>query len=236
LQLSPDLAETHARLAWGYMSWDWDWPAAEAEAQRALASDPRNADALLAAGYLSLTLGRWDDAERQFRAALARDPLRPFANRFLGDVYYRTGRYAEAEVMYRKVLEFSPSHGAVHHVIGAALLLQGKSEAALAMVEQNDWSRLWVLPIMLQANDRMAEADEALKALIAEWGDGGGTMIALNYAYRGDHDLALQWLERAYTQKDPGLVGLGIVGQPLLKNIADDPRYKAFLRKMKLPE
>jgi hypothetical protein len=46
----------------------------------------------------------------------------------------------------------------------------------------------------------------------------------------------LQWLERAYTQKSTDIVGVGIVGQPLLKNIADDPRYKAFLRKMNLPE
>ena len=87
---------------------------------------------------------------------------------------------------------------------------------------------------MLQANGRMAEADEALKALIARWADRGAYFVAMNYAYRGDHDLALQWLERAYKQKDPGL--LGIVGEPLFKNLADDPRYKAFLRKMKLPE
>ena len=26
-----------------------------------------------------------------------------------------------------------------------------------------------------------------------------------------------------------------IVGEPLFKSMADDPRYKAFLRKMKLP-
>ena len=56
----------------------------------------------------------------------------------------------------------------------------------------------------------------------------------MTYAYRGDHDLALQWLERAYKQKDAGLIE--IVGEPLFKSMADDPRYKAFLRKMKLPE
>ena len=41
-------------------------------------------------------------------------------------------------------------------------------------------------------------------------------------------------LERAYQQKEGYL--WNIVGEPLFKNIADDPRYKAFLRKMKLPE
>ena len=80
----------------------------------------------------------------------------------------------------------------------------------------------------------MAEADEALQAHIARWADRGAFFVAMTYAYRGDHDLALQWLERAYQQKDASLAD--IVGEPLFKNLADDPRYKAFLRKMKLPE
>jgi hypothetical protein len=56
----------------------------------------------------------------------------------------------------------------------------------------------------------------------------------MTYAYRGDHDRALEWLERAYQQKDASLDE--IVGEPLFRNLADDPRFKAFLRKMKLPE
>jgi len=55
----------------------------------------------------------------------------------------------------------------------------------------------------------------------------------MTYAYRGDHDRALEWLERAYQQKDASLDE--IVGEPLFKNLADDPRFKAFLRKMNLP-
>jgi hypothetical protein len=56
----------------------------------------------------------------------------------------------------------------------------------------------------------------------------------MNYAYRDDQDLALQWLERAYKQKESE-VFIEIVGEPLFKNMANDPRYKAFLRKMNLP-
>jgi hypothetical protein len=41
-------------------------------------------------------------------------------------------------------------------------------------------------------------------------------------------------LERAYGQKDSSL--FQIVGEPLFERLADDPRYKAFLRKMNLPE
>jgi len=53
-------------------------------------------------------------------------------------------------------------------------------------------------------------------------------------AYRGESDLAIEWLERAYAQRDPGLIEIHT--EPLFKGIADDPRFKAFLRKMNLPE
>ena len=56
----------------------------------------------------------------------------------------------------------------------------------------------------------------------------------MTYAYRNEPDLALDWLDRAYQQKDSSLVE--IVGEPLFGNLARDPRYKAFLRKMNLPE
>jgi tetratricopeptide (TPR) repeat protein len=236
LQLSPDLAEAHAWLAWVFEV-NWDWAAAETELQRAVAIDPTNPVALWFAAGPSSTLGRWDDAERQYRAALARDPLNPSLFQQLGDlVYYRTGRYAEAEMMYRKALELAPGAPWIRGNIGAALLQQGKTEAALAMVQQeaDEAFRLLILPIVLQANGRKAEADEALKALIARWADRGAFSMAENYAYRGDHDLALQWLERASEQKN--YILLGIVGDPLFANLADDPRYKAILRKMKLPE
>ena len=37
--------------------------------------------------------------------------------------------------------------------------------------------------------------------------DGHGAFyISMTYAYRGDDDLAFEWLERAYKQKDPFLI------------------------------
>jgi hypothetical protein len=44
----------------------------------------------------------------------------------------------------------------------------------------------------------------------------------------------MHWLERAYAQKDVGLYA--IKGDPPLKNLEGDPRFKAFLKKMNLPE
>ncbi|MGE5716522.1 MAG: hypothetical protein ACM369_07730 [Acidobacteriota bacterium] len=58
--------------------------------------------------------------------------------------------------------------------------------------------------------------------------------IAEVSAYRGELDLAFQWLERARTLHDTGL--LELKGDPLLRNLEQDPRYRAFLATMKLPQ
>jgi hypothetical protein len=54
------------------------------------------------------------------------------------------------------------------------------------------------------------------------------------YAFRGQSDEAMHWLERAYDQKDAYLCYL----KPELsqKSLAADRRFKAFLQKMNLPE
>jgi hypothetical protein len=103
------------------------------------------------------------------------------------------------------------------------------------MVQQevDEANRLAILPVVLHAVGRKAEADEALNALIARWGDTWPSYVAQAYAYRGEHDRALEWLEIAYQKSDVGLAA--IVGEPLFRSMANDPRYKAFLRKMNLP-
>ena len=53
------------------------------------------------------------------------------------------------------------------------------------------------------------------------------------YAFRGQRDEAFAWLERAYAQRDGGLAQMK--GDPLLKNLEADPRYTAFLKRMRLP-
>jgi TolB-like protein/Tfp pilus assembly protein PilF len=236
LQESPDLAEAHAMLGYVHRVLDWDWPASDAEFRQALALDPTNPTALMFAGQLSYTLGRWQDSERQLRLALVRDPLRTISIWSLGTAQYLAGRFADAQATYRKLIELEPGFSWTHLYLGKTLLAEGKPQAALAAVreEANEEDQLEFLPIVLQAAGHQTEADEALKALITKFGDGSAYMIAMTYAYRDDHELALQWLERAYKHKDGYMVE--IVGEPLLKNLANDPRYKAFLHKMKLPE
>jgi hypothetical protein len=57
--------------------------------------------------------------------------------------------------------------------------------------------------------------------------------IAGVYAFRHEPDQAFEWLDRAYVQHDTGLAATKF--EPLLKNLHGDPRYIAFLKKLRLP-
>lgn len=189
---------------------------------------------LTIAGYFYGTVGHWDVAERYVRAALAHDPLSTYAMFRLGTTLYGAGRYGDAEAVYRGLLETAPRFSWTRLYLAKTLLMESKPEAAVAMAQQEDDEeyRLMILPIALQAAGHQSAVDEALKLLITKYADGNAYFVALTYAYRGDHDLALHWLERAYRQKDIRLAGIN--GEPLFKNLATDPTYKAFLRKMNL--
>jgi TolB-like protein len=234
LQLSPDLALAHAALQYAHLFYDWDWEAAEREEKQALAIDPTHRDALIFAATRSLALGRWEDAEQHLLVALVRDPLDPFVLANIGSIYLRSGRFADSETMYRRMLEVEPDH-LWRCFLGKALLVQGRAAEALVVVQQeaDEGARLWFLPMILQAAGHPAEADAALQSLISRWGDTRAYYVALNYAWRSDHDRTLEWLERAYQQRDSGM--LEIMGEPLFKPIAHDPRFIAFLKKMNLP-
>jgi TolB-like protein/tetratricopeptide (TPR) repeat protein len=236
LQISADIPEAHGMLANIYRNFDWDWTASGAEVRQALEVDPTNPTALMRGGQLSYTLGHWDEAERQLRLALVRDPLATIAIWSLGTAQYGAGRYAEAEATYRKLLEVAPGFLGARGYLGKTLLAEGKAKAALAMVQQENSGevRQKYLPIVLRAVGRTADADAALQALVAKSAATDAYYVAMNYAYRGDHDLTFQWLERAYEQRDQGF--REIVGEPLFRNVAQDARFRAFLRKMNLPE
>ena len=100
--------------------------------------------------------------------------------------------------------------------------------------EPEEWARLWALAIIHHAEGHRAESDTALQALIAKYQDGAAYQVAQVYAARSELELAFQWLERAYDQRDPGVAEMKC--EPLLRSLHADPRWEAFLRKMGLAD
>jgi len=78
-----------------------------------------------------------------------------------------------------------------------------------------------------------AASQAALDEIIAKHGRDAAAQIAEVYAWRNEKDKAFEWLDRAFNNRDGGLTL--IKNDVFYKNLRDDPRYPAFLRKMNLP-
>ena len=236
IALDPRLVDGHLALGWIQRSFDWDWAAADASFRTALELEPGNTQALRHASIQARSLGRWEEAIDLINKAIERDPLRPAFYHNLGLVLLATQRAPEAETMFRKALALDPVGALRHMGLGRALLQQGKPDAALREMQQetDEGWRLFGMALAYHALGRHKESDAALAALKETYAGDSAFQIAEVHAFRGETDLAFDWLDRAYRQRDAGLTE--ILGDQFLRGIVRDPRYKALLRKIKLPE
>ena len=236
LKLDPKNVMAHYVLGMIHLEYDWDWAGAERVFQQGATIAPGNVDALIGEAWLSETLGRWDDALKQIKAALAQDPMNPGALQVLSTIQESRGHLPEAEAAMRRALDIRPTFGYGHYILGFVLLERGDRDAALLEMQQEtvDEGKREGLAIVYFALGRKADSDAALAGMLQKDAEGNASGIAEVYAFRGQTDEAMHWLERAYAQKDAYLYS--VKRDSLLKNLENDPRYKAFLRKMNLPE
>jgi tetratricopeptide (TPR) repeat protein len=236
LSLDPKNARAHFVLGLIHLTYDWDWASSEQEFQQTATLAPGSADAPNGKSHLSITLGRWDDALEQVKAAIALDPLDPDNFLILSWIQVRRNHLREAEVAARRVLDIRPNWAWGHNNLGLVLLARGERDAALLEMQQEtaDDAKQQGLAMAYYALGRRAESDAVLATWLQEYANTEAFQIAEVYAFRGQPDEAMHWLERAYAQKDSGL--FTVKGDPPLKSLEADSRFKAFLHKMKLPE
>lgn len=234
LALAPNNAEVHRISAHVLLQFDFDWAAADAELKRARELDPGSALILEESATLAVTMGHLDQALEYGNTATTLDPLGR-ANWTLGAAYHRLGELDKAEAAYRRLIELHPTLGGAHFRYALVLLSQHKPQAALEQMNRDATHyREAGIPLALDALGRRAEADSALAMAERDWGSGMAYQISYVYAERGDAAGAVSWLERAYRQQDGGL--LSLTYDPMLVGISADPRFKALLRKLRLPE
>ena len=230
LALEPDVAEGHIALGLVRLGYDWDWVGAEASWRRALELAPGNADVVLSAARIAASLGHLDESITLCQRAIALDPLNAHSHRNFGLSSFYAGFLEQAESAVKEALELNPLGGMTHWGLGQVYLAQGRFAEALAAFEKesHDGFRLLGLAMAYHALGRKAQSSAALEQL------GELPMHAyLNAqanAYCGNVDVAFEWLERAYTQRNAGLADLNVA--PLLRNLHCDPRWPLFRKKM----
>ena len=235
LRLDPELVDAHLAMARIYYLYDWDWKSTEAAYEAAKLLEPGNGYVVRFGAYLASTLGRFDEAIELHQRSLDQDPLRWSAYNGLALACYYGGQLDRAEDTSRKLLELNPTFPGGYETLGQILVARNRPAEALAAIQEEpdeSWREVF-LPIAYHALGLKAESDAALATVIDKRAGSMAYQIAQIHAFRNELDAAFEWLERAYDQRDSGLVEMK--GDPLLANLRDDPRYLALLKRLRLP-
>lgn len=232
LQLDPDLAD--ANMAKGYILhlFDFDFAGAEGEFRRALELAPQDPGTSMILASLLATLGRPEEAVTLAQRAIVLDPLRSRVHAALAVYLMPLGRYDEAEEALRKNVELRPKSAQNYLYLAIIQILRGNPGAAveLAKQETDPFWRTYALAQAYFANGARAEADVELKKMIDTDADGAGSQIAAVYALRKEPDKMFEWLDHAWSTREPGVAQL--LFDPFLRAYKDDPRFIAFAQKI----
>lgn len=234
IELDSNGPSGYLALAWVQINRDWNWEGAELSLKKAAELQPGSASILRFRSFLAHSQGRLKEAIEFHEQAITLDPLFASSHSYLAFLLYSSGQYDEALVSAQKALELNPQKTYDHFTRGEVFLAQGHLEQSLAEMKQEPgpYWRLTGEALVYHALGHEQDSNAALTQLINQYQQSMAYQIGEVYAYRGDSDLAFEWLNRAYQQRDSGMRSLKI--DPLLKSLHKDPRYSELLQKMRL--
>jgi eukaryotic-like serine/threonine-protein kinase len=242
LDLDDKLPEVHYALAAEATWTEWDWRAAEEHFRRAIDLNPNYAEARAFYAHYLHIMGRPEEAMMQAERALELDPLNPVTHAITGGSFLMVRRYDEAIAHFQTVLRLSPGSMNGLNGLSNALHYAERYEEALAAERESVRAGRGDPELEEVLGRGFVEAgyQEAMgqgAALLAERARSQhvpATRVARLYLRAGDNERALEWLERAYEARDPGLPYIGS-GHKDFDPLRDHPRFRALLREMNLP-
>jgi eukaryotic-like serine/threonine-protein kinase len=247
LEIDENLGEAHLSQAMISFFYDWDWQKAEQEFKRAIALDPNNAEAL---SFYSMFLGfeeRFDEAIEQGGRALAIDPLSSVINMNVGWTYFSAGLFEKTLDQVGKMIEVEPDFYGCYWLRGAIYLSEGEYDNAINDLKKavTLGGRQVVLADLGGAYGLAGRNDEA-RAILGQLLEMRqreyvpAICMARIYSRIGEDDLAIDWLEKAFDEKNGEMVFLkgeieGAAQGDSLKQIGSNRRVIDLLEKMNLP-
>ena len=239
LQIDDSVALAHSVLGWVAGFYDWDWEIAERQYQRALQLNPNLAEAHLGHSYLLSIQGKHDEAIAEGRRAVELAPLDLSLRTALAEMYEHADRSSEAEKECLEVLKIDPNFARAHAVLSWMYEYSGRHDESIE--QQKTFLKL------VGASEK--EIDEMIRLYKA----GGMSAVhrvdiqnllaqrparfyelAEMYASVGEREKSIEYLQKAYTDRDSSLIFMGVAKE--LDPVRSDPRFRDLLLKMRLPE
>ena len=241
LELDPDLAEAHCSLAEFLFRYDWDWTGSTKEFETSLKLNPGYATAHHWYAVVQAMFGNFDRAVKLMHKARELDPFSPVINWTLGYIYYYARQHDKAIEQFQYTLMIDSSFFRANIDIAMACVQKGMFQEAVSEMEKVIKGRSltpWMLSSSGYVLGRAGRTEDA-ERVIQELLDSKRRPFVSNYGLSmvylglGNHEEALNWLERAHEEREDALTSIKV--NPRLDPLRNQPRFQALIERMALP-
>jgi TolB-like protein/Tfp pilus assembly protein PilF len=242
LEIDESLAEAHAALGKYLPFFEFDRAGGEKELRRAIELNPNYATAhhWLGLDLLAVTK-RFDEAISEMKRAEELDSLSAVISADSGLVLVFARRYDEAIAQTKRALSLDPNSFNALYTLGYAH--DGKGMYAEAIAEYRKALALnddpYAKAFLVRSLAKSGRRADALK-LVEELKSESATRyvpnycLAMAYTALGEKEEAFALLEKDIAEHSSFVSVLAV--EPALDDLRDDPRFKAMLRRLNLPE
>ena len=243
----PTLAEAYTSRAFVRLAYDWDWLGAQSDFQQALKLNPKYPTAhQWYASYL-MQMGKFNQAKAEIEEAHNLDPLSPIISANTGLYSYYEHNYDDAIAKYKLTLQTDPDFWVARHYLALAYVQKGMQQDAIAELR-----KLIKAPETGPIPDAVVESEsEATASLGFAYGMAGKQAearailnqlqslgkrryvsplyFAIVYAGLKDNDKAIEYLNKAFEARHPGLVLIRI--EPMFDGLRADDRFQTLIKR-----
>ncbi len=243
----PALAEAYTSRAFVRLAYDWDWLGAQSDFQQALKLNPKYPTAhQWYASYL-MQMGKFSLAKAEIEEAHKLDPLSPIISANTGLYSYYEHNYDDAIAKYKQTLQSDPDFWVARHYLALAYVQKGMHQQAIAelrkLIKAPESG-----PVPENVIEAESEASASLGFAYARGGKPSEARAILNqlnelskrryvsplysaivFAGLEEKDRAIEYLNKAYDARHPGLVLIRI--EPMFDGLRSDERFKQLIKR-----
>ena len=240
LKLDPKLARAHSMLAAFHLFGAWSWSKAERSSRLAIKLNPSDPWAQIVRAAFHLVVGELQEAIEGLNRVRQLDPQSQETGVWCAIFAYFARHYDLAIEHCREVLQLDPSSAFVHMVLGLNLAQINEYAPALSHCEKalavsdRSVSQISRACSIYALTGEQQSGEKLYDALVTMKDTQYTRHIFLAQASVCLHkdEQTLEWLERAYEQRDPLLVFLK--ADPRFDSISANPRFRELLGRIEL--